>query len=106
MPAEKAIYRPDFVKLFFVHYATVTTLSQMGKPEIEKSGQRFKRKYKFDVGVRYTDEETEATMLHTKAVTSKEILYWKRGLQAAQHNSKLGVEKLRNRSVGVVFIVV
>ena len=31
-------------------------------------------------------------MLHTKAVTSKEILYWKRGLQAAQHNSKLGVE--------------
>ncbi len=91
MPAEKAIYRPDFVKLFFVHYATVTTLSQMGKPETEKAGRQYQRRYRAP-NTRYADEETEGTMLHTKAIVEKEVMYWSRTLETTALNSKIGVE--------------
>ena len=87
MPAEKAIYKPDFVKLFFVHYATVTTKSQLGKPETK----RFKTRYKVD-HTRYADEETEGTMLHTKAIVAKDIFYWASNLKNMPEKSKLGVE--------------
>jgi hypothetical protein len=90
MPAEKAIYRPDFVKLFFVHYATVTAKSQLGKPETEKSGGRYNRRYKVS-STRYADEETEGTMLHTKAIVEKQILYWNKTLIINSQNSKIGV---------------
>jgi hypothetical protein len=63
MPAEKAIYRPDFVTLFFVHYATATVQSQIGKPEIERNGERWNRRYKVGPALRYADEEVEGTML-------------------------------------------
>jgi len=76
MPAEKAIYRPDFVVLFFVHYATATTgRYQMGKPEIEKCGERWDRRYKVKPGLRYVDEEKEGTMLHTKSIVQKNIQF-------------------------------
>jgi len=90
MPAEKAIYRPDFVLLFFVHYATATVRSQMGKPETEKSGGRWDRRYKVKPGLRYADEEKEGTMLHTKAIVQKEIRYW--NSTALKGNTKLGIE--------------
>jgi len=88
MPAEKAIYRPDFVILFFVHYATATVRSQMGKPEIEKGGERWDRRYKVKPGMRYADEEKEGTMLHTKAIVQKEIKFW----NSKGSGAKLGIE--------------
>jgi len=91
MPAEKAIYRPDFVVLFFVHYATATVLSQMGKPEAQNLGINWNRRYRV-ANLRYVDEEGEGTMLHTKAIVEKEIRYWNRSLQVQSKNSKLGVE--------------
>ncbi len=59
------IYKPDHVLQFFVHYATVTKVSAMGKPEIEAKGRPFVRRYDPKVHSRYIDEKTEATMLHT-----------------------------------------
>lgn len=91
MPAEKAIYRPDFVVLFFVHYATVTVLSQMGKADLENSGKKWLRRYKV-TSLRYVDEETEGTMLHTKAIVEKEVRFWNRTIQLNPKNTKLGVE--------------
>jgi hypothetical protein len=91
MPAEKAIYRPDFVVLFFVHDATDTVLSQMGKAELESLGKKWNRRYKV-TSLRYVDEETEGTMLHTKAIVEKEIRFWNRTIHVNPKNTKLGVE--------------
>ena len=92
MPAEKAIYRTDYVVLFFVHYATATTRSQMGKHEtIEKEGS-FTRRYKVHDNMRYADEETEATMLHTKAIVEGQTYYWRNSLRQFPQSSKVGVE--------------
>ena len=92
MPAEKAIYRPDFVILFFVHYATATVRSQIGKPEIERDGGRWDRRYKVKAGMRYADEEKEGTMLHTKAIVQKEIHFWNSTVSKRGGNTKLGIE--------------
>jgi len=92
MPAEKAIYRPDYVSLFFVHYATVTTRSQMGKPETVKLRQAYNPRYRPQKHTAFTDEETQGTMLHTKAIVEQEIQYWNRTLHLYEKNCKLGIE--------------
>lgn len=72
MPAEKAIYRPDFVRLFFVHYATITSYSQTGKAEAAAKGEPWSPRVRMNKRSRFVNEETEGTMLHTKAIVSKE----------------------------------
>ena len=42
MPAEKQIYRPDYVKHHFIHYSTVTAMSELNKQDVEKMGHRWK----------------------------------------------------------------
>lgn len=44
MPAEKQLYRPDYVKQHFVHYSTVTNLTLMNREETAAFGQPWKRK--------------------------------------------------------------
>lgn len=90
MPAEKAIYRTDYVILFFVHYATITTRSQMGKPETEAKGRRFLTRYRPQTHTRFTNEETEGTMLHSKAVVQKETIQW-------MNTGKVGIEWPRGK---------
>lgn len=77
MPAEKAIYRPDYVHMHFVHYSTVTSDNKMSEQEAKAINHAWRRVYK-EAHIRYVDEETEATMLHTKAIVEKETRQWDR----------------------------
>ena len=77
MPAEKQIYRPDYVLLHFVHYSTVTKVSQMNEKQAEKVGIKWKRGYK-ERDVKVVDEIEEATMLHSKSVVWDQTRKWEK----------------------------
>ena len=74
MPAEKQIYRPDYVLHHFIHYSTVTVMSEMNKEDSEKLGRKWKL-YPFpDPLARFSNENEEALMLHTKAVAHQDTV--------------------------------
>lgn len=78
MPAEKQLYRADYVKLHFVHYSAVTELSVKNKTEWEQEKIRW-RSFGFpDYRQRFGNEEREALMLHTKAVAVQDTAGYKR----------------------------
>merc|ERR1711862_755144 len=60
VPAEKQIYRTDYVLLHFIHYSTITT-------EVIKNIKTKTSNY-IETKQRYSNELTEATMIHTKTV--------------------------------------
>ena len=68
MPAEKQFYRPSYVKLHFIHYSTVTELSEMNREEHDKYWKG-KREFKLTHGVfpdplsRFGDEVNEGTLV-------------------------------------------
>jgi hypothetical protein len=77
MPAEKQLYRPDYVRQHFVHYSSVTILSEMNRTEFEKAGYEWYRTRAFpDPKSRFSDEINEATMLHTKAIAIQDTAGW------------------------------
>lgn len=78
MPAEKQFYRPDYVKLHFVHYSTVTTLTLLNKQETIDFGQQWRRNIHADPLSRFGNELTEGTMLHTKAIATQDTSGWLR----------------------------
>lgn len=60
MPAEKQIYRPDYVKHHFIHYSTVTAMSEMNRQDVEKLGRKWNPGSAFpDPLSRFGDEVTE-----------------------------------------------
>jgi hypothetical protein len=60
MPAEKQIYRPDYVKQHFVHYSTITELSEMNRQDVEKAGREWNPRKAFpDPLSRFGDEVNE-----------------------------------------------
>lgn len=73
--SQKQIYRPDYVLLHFIHYPTVSTQSQMSRSETNEAGLQWKQRHNEDRmgNARFINELTEATMIHTKAVTTAEI---------------------------------
>ena len=74
-PAEKQIYRPDYVLHHFVHYSTVTVMSEMNKEDIEKLGRKWKSGNPFpDPLARFSNENEEALMLHTKALSHQDAV--------------------------------
>eukprot|EP00814_Leptocylindrus_danicus_P006501 CAMPEP_0116047434 /NCGR_PEP_ID=MMETSP0321-20121206/28895_1 /TAXON_ID=163516 /ORGANISM="Leptocylindrus danicus var. danicus, Strain B650" /LENGTH=811 /DNA_ID=CAMNT_0003529325 /DNA_START=180 /DNA_END=2616 /DNA_ORIENTATION=+ len=75
MPAEKQIYRPDYVLHHFIHYPTVSTQSMMSEKETKEAGVTWRQRHNEERmgSARWIDELTEATMIHTKAVTIAEI---------------------------------
>jgi hypothetical protein len=78
MPAEKQIYRADYVLQHFVHYSAVTELSEKNTSEYKKSGFRWKRRGFPDARQRFADEVTEGLMIHTKAVAQQDTAGWQR----------------------------
>lgn len=77
MPAEKQIYRPDYVRLHFVHYSTVTVLSAANKSEyVKMTGQHWQWPMSADKNSRFSDEINEGTMLHTKAMARPDTAGW------------------------------
>jgi hypothetical protein len=84
MPAEKQLYRPDYVKHHFIHYSTVTTLSELNKDDMEKLGRVWNSRNPFpDPLSRFGDELKEALMLHTKAVATQDTVFWEMACSAA-----------------------
>ena len=60
MPAEKQMYRPDYVKQHFIHYSTITELSEMNRQDVEMSGRVWSSKSAFpDPLSRFGDETSE-----------------------------------------------
>jgi hypothetical protein len=60
MPAEKQLYRPDYVKQHFVHYSTITERSEMNREDVEKSGAIWDKRKAFpDPLSRFGDEAHE-----------------------------------------------
>jgi len=76
MPAEKQLYRPDYVKLHFVHYSTVTELTLMNKQETLDSGEKWREVIHTDPLSRFGNELTEGSMLHTKAIATQDTSGW------------------------------
>ncbi|CAB9507485.1 Pfam:DUF23 [Seminavis robusta] len=77
MPAEKQLYKPSYVRQHFIHYSSVTILSDMNKTEFEKQGYDwFRTRIAPDPKSRFSDEVNEATMLHTKAIARQDTAGW------------------------------
>lgn len=75
MPAEKQIYRADYVKQHFIHYSTITESSNLDRNEfIKKFGKR--RPFP-DRLSRFSDEVNEALMLHSKSIARQDTAGWK-----------------------------
>ena len=76
MPAEKQIYRADYVTQHFIHYSTVTKTSTLKSDEFDRlfgRGRLFP-----DPLSRFGDEVNEALMLHSKAIARQDTAGWER----------------------------
>jgi hypothetical protein len=77
MPAEKQLYKADYVLQHFIHYSSVTVLAQMNRTEFESAGFKWlQTRIAPDPLSRFSDELNEATMLHTKAVARQDTAGW------------------------------
>ena len=76
MPAEKQIYRTDYVLQHFIHFSTVTRYTMMNEQERVASG--IHGRVAPDPLSRFADEQTEVTMLHTKAIATQDTAGWQK----------------------------
>jgi hypothetical protein len=79
------------VLLHFVHYSTVTSISQMTKSETQQHGigwpnNRYKERHQRDV-----DEVQEGMMLHSKKVTDGEVGGRKWDMTCRARDCKIGI---------------
>lgn len=107
------MYRADYVKLHYVHYATATVVSQMSEDETKAKGLSWTHKYKeskdilifrqfnfnsshvslLPAHLRSFFEVNEATMLHTKSKVAHNTMNWKRQCKIptkSEHGCHLG----------------
>eukprot|EP00537_Pseudo-nitzschia_pungens_P009272 CAMPEP_0172380020 /NCGR_PEP_ID=MMETSP1060-20121228/70226_1 /TAXON_ID=37318 /ORGANISM="Pseudo-nitzschia pungens, Strain cf. cingulata" /LENGTH=784 /DNA_ID=CAMNT_0013107767 /DNA_START=170 /DNA_END=2524 /DNA_ORIENTATION=+ len=75
MPAEKQIYRADYVLQHFVHFSTATKFTMMSRSETSAANMTYKRAVP-DPLSRFADEQTEVTMLHSKAIATQDTAGW------------------------------
>lgn len=78
MPAEKQLYRADYVVQHFVHYTVATKLSEKNQTEYSKEGFGWRSRAFPDPRQRFGNELTEGLMIHTKAVARQDTAGWKR----------------------------
>lgn len=71
------MYRADYVKLHYVHYSTVTVVSQMTERETKSANESWSHRYK-ERHIHEFDEEKEATMLHTKTKVARNMISWEK----------------------------
>mmetsp|Transcript_18408 Transcript_18408/g.42647 ORF Transcript_18408/g.42647 Transcript_18408/m.42647 type:complete len:175 (+) Transcript_18408:622-1146(+) len=76
MPAEKQLYRPNYVRLHFIHYSTVTELTMMNKVETHAAGLQWSRHVHADPKSRFANELNEGTMIHAKAIATQDTAGW------------------------------
>lgn len=70
------MYRADYVKLHYVHYSTITVVSQMSEKEAKATNESWKHRYVEQHNHEF-DEENEATMLHTKTKVASNMRSWR-----------------------------
>jgi hypothetical protein len=76
MPAEKQIYRADYVTQHFIHYSTTTQSTNLDYASYYK---KFGSRRPFpDPMSRFGDEVNEALMIHSKAVARQDTAGWER----------------------------
>jgi hypothetical protein len=91
MPAEKQIYRTDYVLQHFIHFSTVTLYTMMTAQETVEAGMKYGNAAP-DPLLRFADEITEVTMLHTKAMATQDTAGWeKRCKGEMQGTCRIGV---------------
>lgn len=74
MPAEKQLYRADYVKQHFIHYSTVTETTNLHFEDYQK---KFGKRRLFpDPLSRFGDEVNEGLMLHSKAIARQDTAGW------------------------------
>ena len=79
MPAEKQLYRADYVTQHFIHYSTVTKTTNLPLDEFAK---KFGNKRVMpDPKSRFGDEVNEGLMLHSKAIARQDTRAWVRNCQ-------------------------
>ena len=76
MPAEKQIYRTDYVMQHFVHFSAVTKLTMWNQEETKQAGFSPHVPVAPDPQSRFANELTEVTMLHTKALATQDTSGW------------------------------
>jgi hypothetical protein len=70
MPAEKQIYRPDYVLHHCIHYSTITAMSEMNRQDQEKLGRKFNVHVAFpDPLSRFGNEQNEGKRYKIQART-------------------------------------
>jgi len=75
MPAEKQIYKADYVKQHFIHYSTITESTNLDPNEFKN---KFGKTRRFpDPLSRFGDEVNEALMLHSKSIARQDTAGWK-----------------------------
>ena len=72
----KQMYRADYVKLHYVHYSTITVISQMSEKETRAIPHEDWRHKYTERHVHEFDEKYEATMLHTKTKVARNTIGW------------------------------
>eukprot|EP00536_Pseudo-nitzschia_multiseries_P009147 jgi/Psemu1/257885/estExt_Genewise1Plus.C_2500012 len=75
MPAEKQIYRTDYVLQHFIHFSTVTKYTMMGRDETLAKQMDYGHVAP-DPLSRFANEQTEVTMLHSKAIATQDTAGW------------------------------
>ena len=70
--ARKQIYRADYVKCHFVHYSTITE----GLLQTYSENKNWYRSFR-EASERETNDENEATMIHTKLTAPAQTSNWK-----------------------------
>jgi hypothetical protein len=76
MPAEKQIYRADYVKQHFIHYSTVTETTNL---PLDQYFKKYRRKIPIpDPLSRFIDEVNEGLMLHSKAIARQDTAGWEK----------------------------
>lgn len=78
MPAEKQIYRPDYVLQHFVHFSTITRFTLLTNAETLLVGMTPATRVAPDPFSRFADELQEVTMLHTKAMATQDTAAWEK----------------------------
>jgi len=76
MPAEKQIFRTDYVLQHFIHFSTVTLYTVMNKQEMMAA--RMHGRVAPDPLSRFADEQKEVTMLHAKAIATQDTAGWEK----------------------------
>jgi hypothetical protein len=78
MPAEKQIYRAEYVTQHFVHYSAATVLSAKNQSEYRREGWPWGRRAFPDKRQRFANEVKEGLMIHSKAVARQDTNQWEK----------------------------